>query len=44
MEQAGLRRRISLTMPPVARTWSTSARIRNLSGAPMIRLDGLTKT
>ena len=31
-------------MPLVARAWSTSARIRNLSGAPMIRLDGLTKT
>ena len=26
-------------MPPVARDWSTSARIRNLSGSPMIRLD-----
>jgi hypothetical protein len=31
-------------MQPVARAWSTSARICNLSGPPMIRLDGLTKT
>jgi hypothetical protein len=31
-------------MPPLARAWSTSARICNFSGSPMIRLDGLTKT